>query len=156
MEEYREIPNYSNYMISNFGNLKNKKTNRILRQWIAGNGYKYCRIINNDGHKKITIHSLITKIFLGEKPDNYEIDHIDRNKLNNSIENLRYVSKKDNCLNKNIETKKRKNSKNEHHHIILNKWNSYQLSIQCKYIGSYKSLEEAIKKRDEIISNYNI
>lgn len=156
MEEYREIPEYPNYMISNFGNLKNKKTDKILNQWIAGRGYNYCRIININGQKKITIHSLVAKIFIGERPINFDIDHIDRNKLNNRVDNLRYLTKSENALNKNIEIKPRKNNNSETHHIIKNKYEKFEVRIKCKYYGSFTNIDDAISKRDEIISQFNI
>lgn len=41
------------------------------------------------------------ELFGVPKPDeNYQIDHINRNKLDNSIENLRWVTPSENCLNK--------------------------------------------------------
>jgi hypothetical protein len=39
MEEYRIIKGYENYSVSNFGNVKNNKTDKILKPKID-NGYK--------------------------------------------------------------------------------------------------------------------
>ena len=38
--------------------------------------------------------------FVGPRPEGYQVDHIDRNRLNNRLDNLRYVSKSDNMRNR--------------------------------------------------------
>jgi len=152
MEEFKVIPNFENYSISNLGNLKNNKKNKILSTYIAGYGYKYCRIINKETMIKTTIHNLVAKLFIGERPKDYDIDHIDKNKLNNNVDNLRYCTKSENLLNRNIELKPRKNSKTEFHHITKTKENKYIIQIKQKYYGIYNEINDAIKTRDDILN----
>ena len=45
-------------------------------------------------------HRLIWETFVGEIPTGYEIDHIDTNKENNNLDNLRCVTPKENSNNK--------------------------------------------------------
>lgn len=58
-----------------------KKSDGYWRVYINGKGYY--------------LHRLIWLYFCGDFPNN-EIDHIDRNKSNNKIENLRNISHKEN------------------------------------------------------------
>ena len=159
-EEFKIIKDFENYSISNIGRLKNNNSNRILKTFIAGSGYEYCRIINEFGHKKITIHNLVAKEFLGVRPFKFDVDHIDRNKLNNNVINLRYVSRSENQLNKNVSCIPRINKKDEFYNIKTIKKNDiitgYSIVIKNKYYGYYINLEHAIIKRDEIISTLNI
>jgi hypothetical protein len=158
--EYRVIPNYENYSISNNGNLINNKSNQELKTYIAGSGYKYCRIINQFGYKKTTIHNLVCLVFLGERPNDYQIDHIDRNKLNNNINNLRYVSVSENLSNRNVRLQARRNKKDEFYNIQTIKkkgvFEGYSVVIKQIYYGFFKNIEDAINKRNEIISILNI
>lgn len=159
METFKIIPKYENYSISNLGKIKNNKTNKILKTWFGGGktrDYEYCRIINDDGHKKITIHILVALCFISERPLNLEIDHIDRNSKNNNVNNLRYVSKSENLFNKNYQLKPQKNNQLKEHHIHKNIYKNtikYYVQIKGKYLGLFKILENAINVRDKYILN---
>ncbi len=43
-----------------------------------------------------TIHSLVAEAFIGPRPEGFEVNHIDGDKLNNAVENLEYLSHSDN------------------------------------------------------------
>lgn len=87
------------YEVSNFGNLRsiNKCNNKVynLKQMLKRNGYMFITLNN----KSVYIHSLVAQFFLGERPVDHVIDHIDRNKVNNCVKNLRYCSHQENCKN---------------------------------------------------------
>lgn len=102
MEEYRVC--YENYEISNLGNcrrlLKNGNYKQVNGSILAtGGGYKYFQINKYGKRTNKLFHHLVAKCFIGERPDNLVIDHIDRNPLNNKVENLRYVSQQINSQN---------------------------------------------------------
>ena len=99
-ELWKEIENYDNYMISNFGNVKNVKTGKIMKATVNGSGYLQIK-------NEMKIHRLVAEAFLPE-PDNEEqnmVDHINRQKHDNHYLNLRWVSNKQNQQN----STKRKN-----------------------------------------------
>ena len=72
---------------------KHRKS-RILKHCIDKGGYKYVCLSKNTKRKHFKIHRLIAIYFINNpNPDEYLwVDHIDRNKQNNSLENLRWVS----------------------------------------------------------------
>lgn len=49
----------------------------------------------------IPVHELVITTFIGPRPDDMEIDHIDRNRANNKLSNLRYVTHQENMANAN-------------------------------------------------------
>jgi hypothetical protein len=143
------------YECSINGEVRNKKTLRILKTWTAGTKrqYLYCRV-GGAGSKKTGVHRIVGNLFLPQPTCNeVEIDHIDRNPTNNHASNLRWVSKKVNINNRNPETKPRSNNQSGHLNIIVvNECNSYIVNIKGKYCGYFKNLEDAIKTRDTLLN----
>lgn len=106
-EEWINIKNYSNYQISSYGNVKSKERNtnvgiknqkqclrkeKILKQQIDKNGYHYVRLYNEDGWKYFKIHRLVAEAFIPNPENKPTVDHIDRDKNNNNVNNLRWAS----------------------------------------------------------------
>ena len=115
-------------------------------KWHINKGYIEAKI---DG-KKVYLH----KYLLGHCDNKKEVDHINRNKLDNRRENLRMVSKSENLANRNqygnnISKCIRKRYVNGLYevHIIRNR--------KTVFFNKYKTLEEAIKARDDFITEYN-
>ena len=77
-----------------FRNVKSKKQYKIKLDMHHSNTGYYCTFIKiGTITKRIMMHVVVAECWLGNKPDGYEIDHIDRNSRNNDYRNLRYVTK---------------------------------------------------------------
>lgn len=108
-EEWRDIKGFEGlYQISNLGRVKSLERyspqnhllpEKILNVCHAQGGYVDVSLYK-DGiryHKKP--HKLVAEAFI-PNPDNLsEVDHIDADKDNNCVENLRWVTHKENCNN---------------------------------------------------------
>jgi hypothetical protein len=81
--------------VSNDG-LVRKVTGMILKPQLRDG---YLHITRKAKH--ITIHSLVAETFIGLRPEDMVIDHIDENKVNNHYTNLRYLTNKENSLRSN-------------------------------------------------------
>ena len=55
-------------------------------------GYLRFNTVIDGKHSTILVHRLIASTFLGPRPEGLVVDHLDRDKTNNNVENLRYVS----------------------------------------------------------------
>lgn len=97
-EVWKPIPDYEGYFVSNKGRVKS--LNRGLPKLLAPIYYQryYSVGLSREQDKKqFRIHYLVMKTFVGERPTpEMHIDHIDGNKLNNCLENLEYVTPKEN------------------------------------------------------------
>lgn len=102
METWKILSDYPNYSVSNLGNIKNNKKNTIIKPSIHKSGYLVVQLFKEGKRKCSTIHRLISQEFLENFDKTKYIDHIDRDKTNNNISNLRMVTPTQNCLNRGI------------------------------------------------------
>jgi len=88
---YKQIPSLPNYEISDCGEIRNRKTKRILKQSNC-NGYMRVCIYN----KTLLIHRLVAETFLEKKSTDNVVHHLDNDKANNKVENLIWTTQSDN------------------------------------------------------------
>ena len=116
-EYYKEdLPNeiwkeFENYYVSSLGRIRHKIKNNLLQPSITC-GYYKVRLSNNGLTKDYMIHQLVYKLFNGDYDKNkFIIDHIDGNKLNNDINNLRLLTNSENANAALYETKTNSSAK---------------------------------------------
>jgi hypothetical protein len=153
-EIFKVISNCEKYAISNLGRVKNIKTNKILKCFLSNKGYQIVSLYTNNKIKKsFNIHILMGKTFLHKENENLEIDHIDRNKLNNNLENLRYVSHSENQKNRGFWVRK-KNKLGEHHISYHNGYYRVLMNhSKLKFCCYFKELKDAINRRNLLLNN---
>lgn len=100
MEIWKTIKNYTDYEVSNLGNIKSLKhgKERILKPALNSVGYFSVVLCKDFKTKTFQIHQLVAIEFLNHKQCGYElvINHIDFNKKNNRVENLEIVTAREN------------------------------------------------------------
>lgn len=88
-----------NYEASIGGEIRNIKTKRIIKQRVSTDGYYIVDIQVNKKSKTFKTHRLIAEIFLPIDLGRNEVDHINRIKTDNRLENLRWVTRNENMNN---------------------------------------------------------
>lgn len=145
MDELHDLNDYEGlYKINKQGEVWSCRHKKMLSLRKDGVGYISYSLIKNYNPKEINAHRLVAKQFI-PNPDNLpHVDHIDRNPLNNLVNNLRWVSRSQNMRN-------RKDTK--HPYIYWqNTGQTYEIRILINKVKVYssccKDLDEAILTRD--------
>lgn len=151
MEEWKKVEGYDNYSVSNFGNIRNDKTNKILKPYLY-KGYYQVELYKNSIRKHFNIHRLVGLHFLDKIEEKETIDHIDRNPSNNHIDNLRYANHSEQRKNQN----KRKNCSSNYRGVSFdkskNKWFCcIKINKKTFYLGRFDNELECAKKYNEYI-----
>lgn len=123
VEVWATLPDLSTYEFSSFGKVRNAKTGRILKGSEDSSGYPKVNLKNDKTGDNVTynVHRLIALAFWGDKRDDEHnfVDHIDRCRINNYYQNLRFVSASENSTNKNFGANGRKKIYNNTTPIVL-------------------------------------
>lgn len=91
-----QIKDYPDYSINESGQVKSKFVSKLLKPRTAGRGYFCYQLRNEHGSKNEYIHRLVAKTFIPNPNNLPQVDHIDGDKSNNHVSNLRWVSNYDN------------------------------------------------------------
>jgi hypothetical protein len=151
-ETFKLIKKYPNYYISNFGRIKsiNYNEEKILNINIDSRGYKYIDLLHlGKPKKKFRIHRLIAKYFIPNPEKKKLIDHIDRNRLNNNIDNLRWVTHAENNFNHSMHSNNTSGYNGVSWDKNSNKWIS-QIGFNNKHIrlGGFDDINLAIEAHE--------
>ena len=102
MEEWKDIPAYQGkYQVSNLGNVKSLNYNRtgkekILKPVKGGDNYLHVYLCKNGKQKNIKIHRLVAEAFIPKTDGKEFVDHIDGDRQNNNVNNLRWCTQAEN------------------------------------------------------------
>ena len=130
---------------------------KLLTPQINNNGYLRYTFWVNGKYKYIFYHHIIVNMFINPNFDSTkeDIDHMDRNKLNNNIENLAVVSRSKNCRN----TSKSWNGKEFNYvndigkSLVINEEAKIYYSLDLDKFYMYINQTNKYKELHELISN---
>jgi len=165
MEEWKDIEGFPGYQVSNMGYVRSldriiKRSNGQtvynlhlkgieLKQKINGDGYITFPLTNINGKQQYkSLHKILANAFIPNPENKPTVDHINRNKLDNNISNLRWASRSEQCFNRNFPTGKAGEK------YITQTRNTFMVhinNINIRVRKGFKTREEAIAYRDSII-----
>lgn len=135
IEEFRDVVGYEDlYEVSNEGRVRNKNTGKIKKPCKDKDGYLQVDLYKDGERKHKSIHRLVARAFLPNPNSEFEVDHIDKNRTNNNVDNLRWVSHQE-----NIDYSQSKSVN--------------QYSLDGRLLNTYKSIHEASRQTGVCQSN---
>jgi len=143
------IKDYENYSFDlNTNQVYGHKYKRYKKPSLNIDGYYQLKLCKNSKIKTFLLHRLVYEAHNGSIPEKICIDHIDNNRQNNNIENLREATRSENSHNQKVH----KNNTTGYKCITKTKSNTYRVRIRKNnktvYTKCFKTLDEAILNRD--------
>lgn len=140
VEEFRDVKEYEGlYTVSNMGrvwSIRKQKYLQPTRLTKEDNAYLYVYLYDNNKKRKIKyIHRLVAEAFIPNPENKEQVNHLDENKSNNFVDNLEWVSSKENA---NYGTRNLRIGQKIGRKIV-------QLDKDGNYIAEYYSAREAAR-----------
>lgn len=135
---------FDHYYISSKGRVWNSKTKRLLKGDISNKGYLRVHLHNKNIQRKYSVHRLVALAFIVNPNCKKTVNHIDGDKLNNHIENLEWLTLKENIKHA---------QKNGLRLIVKNE--QIERAVSLRKLGyTYKEISEELGYSDETASRY--
>lgn len=174
IEEWKQIPNLP-YEISSLGKIRNLQ-GKVLKTYVQNSGYEQIKINYQGLHIHKSIHRLVAEAFIPNPLNRPCVNHIDGNKLNNTVNNLEWCTNSENILHARktglnpynkptlgLKLKPRGNSGKQSQYLGVHWDNSRQRWRACVVLNNVKYLQkrydseyEAALARDECIKQHNL
>lgn len=134
---------FENYSVSNYGRIKNNKTNKILKPKITDEGYMNISLTNKENRPNIPIHRLVCEYFNKKaNDDDNVVNHINEIKYDNYYKNLEWVNiEKNNQHSKNISINMLDDNKN-----IIKTFSSYTNAYKYLKLEYSGGIQKQMKK----------
>ena len=141
IEQWRLVSGYDNYEVSSHGRVRNNKTNLILKIQNSTAGYKQIGLNRGGEKKKHGIHRLVAFAFLDRTDEQTEVDHLNHDRSNNMLDNLRWVTKSVNQRNASRRTDNISGTSGVSFHNSTNSWRASWQDANMRHKNKFFSVK---------------
>tara|TARA_R110000822_G_scaffold251423_1_gene378276 strand:+ start:226 stop:672 length:447 start_codon:yes stop_codon:yes gene_type:complete len=146
-----EVVGYPNYLIYEDGRVWSKYKNSFMKLSPTKLGYKQIGISNNGNQDFKLVHRLVATAFLPNDDNKPCVDHIDRDKTNNHVSNLRWVTHSENS--QNLGNSRPNTSGHKYISKYKNGWKFQKTINKILHTKCFKILDEAIEYKTHYLQN---
>ena len=157
LEIWDYVPWNKNYKVSSKGRVFSVKRKKFLKPGKDNYGYHKISLCKDGKGQTATVHRLVASTFyFSEDYKGCAIDHIDQNKTNNNLLNLRFCSTSENKRNTGITVTNTSGYKGVHWNIKAKKWKvGIRTNEGRKHLGYFTDKEEAYEAYKEASKKYH-
>ena len=143
-----DIQGYPDYLIYDDGRVWSRRrkgaNGRFLKPQKNRQGYHTVKLSREGKPKTLPVSRLVALHYIPNPENKAEVDHIDRNPLNNHVSNLRWATRQENCDNIGMKNTNTSGHKNISYHKMNNRWR-FQYNKRGRNVQKYfKTKQDAI------------
>lgn len=157
----KDIEGYPGYKASSDGKIISYKRGKSkeLKTYVKTHGYLYVAL-SKDGKKHyLRLHRVIANTFIPNPEGLPEVNHKDEDKTNNRVNNLEWCTSHDNKIygtrrdriarKVSDPTIRRRNNTSGRKGVTKTPYNTWVVYFNRKYLGTFKTFDEAVKVREQ-------
>ena len=93
---WQTISDYPKYEVNIYGEIRNKKTKKVLKTHLDGDGYPRCCVWHKNKTKTLRVHRVVAMAFVPNPNNLPMVNHIDSDKANYDVDNLEWCTNQEN------------------------------------------------------------
>ncbi len=139
-----EINGYPKYLLYEDGRVWSTNSNTFLKPQNIGSGYLKVLLSHEGTKKNHLIHRLVALHYIPNPENKTDVDHIDRNKANNDVSNLRWATRSENLQNTGKHTDNTSGHKNISYYTRDKVWVYAKMIRGKEFKRCFKTLTDAL------------
>ena len=143
-EYFRAISEFTSYEVSNVGRVRRSETGKVMKLTESAYGYLVLNLYKDGKPTQKKVHKLVAEAFSTNPENKRTVDHIDSDRKNNCIANLRFATHSENSRNMKKHADSLSVYKGVSFYKQCNRWVArIKFTGKQKYLGSFTSDKEA-------------
>lgn len=142
------IDGFENYTVSYNGDIKNKKTGKVLKPQKVSGGYYQVHLFKDGKMNNVLVHRIVAKAFVPNPNNLPQVNHKDENKANNNADNLEWCT----CAY-NMQYSYGKPFGQYKNGTLLKIWNSTR-EVERAGIAKRRNIQNALKIANKICKGF--
>lgn len=146
-ERWATIPQHPNYEVSSHGRVRHAGTRHVRVLWTNQRGYVTVVLYRGDIASSFRVHALVLSAFVGPRPAGHHGAHLDGNRANNRIENLEWVTPRENERHKLLHGTRLVGERHPNAKLSVPVGDAIRMSLECGATVSHAAREFGVSRK---------